>query len=117
MLVNIPDSAIEWLKSGHRGTSSETIFKHLTGVPISVWSSTPSDPSDLHRCRLLLDAVPEFAKRFDEMRTASPRWARLVDAWPQLCALMDSEGQRCPKTWALMEQLNYGITRAKKAGA
>jgi len=35
MLVNIPDSAIEWLKSGHRGTSSETIFKHLTGVPIS----------------------------------------------------------------------------------
>jgi hypothetical protein len=34
VIANIPDTAIAWLRHGERGTSSEAIFAHLTGVPI-----------------------------------------------------------------------------------
>lgn len=60
---------------------------------------TPSDPSDLRRCRLLLKAVPEFRKRFHEMRKASKKWAVAVDHWDELCALFDQEAPN----WATRE--------------
>lgn len=116
MKADIPDSAIEWLRRGERGVSSEAIFSHLTGVPIGArWMHPPSDPDDLRRCRLLLAQVPEFAARIGEMAGVSDQWARLVARWDELCALMDEEapGMRgaAPRTFDLMQYLVYGTRR------
>lgn len=113
MIIDVPDSAIEWLRNGERGSSSETIFYCLTQLPIKRWSSTyPSDPDDLRRCRLLLDTVPEFRARLGEMAQVSQQWAALVAHWDELCALMDEEAPsgQCPKTYARMIQLRK-VTR------
>ncbi|EQD33596.1 hypothetical protein B1A_18950, partial [mine drainage metagenome] len=44
-------------------------------------------------CRLLLEQAPALQARLGEMRTVSPFWAALVDAWGDLCSTMDAE---CP---------------------
>lgn len=121
----VPSAALEWLRTGERGISSEVIFERLTGIPVQNGSrkDVPSDPDDLRRCRLLLDAVPEFGARLEEMADVSERWAKLVKVWNRLCAIMDEEtaarerwrgeGQHGPapiwkRTWAAMGRLLYG---------
>lgn len=97
--------------------SSEAIFDRMTGIPVGHRDHlrTPSDPSDLRRCRALLEAVPEFAARLDEMATVSTQWAKLCAAWSGLCALMDEEAPKwragegkCPRTWMMMSEILYG---------
>lgn len=110
--------AVAWLASGERGLSSETIFQHILRIKVlnGERNAHPWDPDDLRRCRLLLEQVPELAIRFEEMRTCSAVWRRLVDHWAELCRLMDEEcggwppklGSRAPQTYALMERLTRG---------
>lgn len=111
MIFDIPVNAVLWLLNGERGISSEAIFSHLTGLPLSntSWSKRPPvDPADLGRCRALLAVVPEFAARLGEMASL-PGWDRLVPEWDRLCALMDEEladgGDRAPKTYGAMQAL------------
>lgn len=108
----VPAAAIEWLRSGERGISSEAMFEYLTGIPIGRGrKDTPTDPDDLRRCRLLLNKVPEFALRLSEMGFVSERWAKLVKVWDRLGAIMDEEtavSNRCPRTWAAMSRLLFG---------
>lgn len=105
----IPAAAMEWQRRGEKGISSNAIFETMTGFPVTgSWGrGYPSDPDDLRRCRLLLDAVPEFAARLGEMATVGPEWAELVAIWPRLCATMDAElakhPARCPETYRLMK--------------
>ncbi len=90
-------AAREWLAAGKQGLSSATIFFHCTGIHPAlvrhdpVPAHHPHDVGDFTRCRLLLEAVPAFAERLLEMRTVSPAWALLVDAWGDLCATMEHE--------------------------
>lgn len=96
MTYDIPAESVVWLQHGERGSSSEAIFERLTGLPIgggSFRGATPRDPADVRRCRLLLETVPDFAHRFDEMAGVSPQWEMTVRLWPELCATMDDE---CP---------------------
>ena len=74
--------------------------------------SAPADPADLAGCRKLLDAVPEFKARLNEMASASERWGRLITEWDSLCALMDKEAPEwnkahgtAPETYARMREL------------
>jgi len=114
--MNLSESAVLWLADGERGSSSNTIFQHLTGVSAAGrWGiSTPSDPDDLRRCRLLLEQVPEFKEQFAKMKTCSEVWARLVDEWDELCALMDEECEGWPPKFGSSAQLTY--KRMKKLG-
>jgi hypothetical protein len=97
---DLDPAAAEWLATGKHGTSAATIFYRLTGVRPNILRdgedpvSHPRDPDDLRRCRLLLEQVPAFRLRLDEMRAVSPHWAALVGAWGDLCATMDAE---CPQ--------------------
>lgn len=86
-------AASQWLASGERGISSNTMFTRLTGVNAIRRDSRgyPHDPDDLRRCRLLLEQVPELRDRVSEMAEESPEWARLVARWDEVCALMDEE--------------------------
>lgn len=87
----IPEGLIEWLANGERGLSSETIVQRLTGIDCAHCDIHPYDPSDLGRCRKLMERVPALRDRFSEMRDVSPQWAALVDHWDELCATMDEE--------------------------
>lgn len=111
---NIPQSAIRWLEEGHRGLSSETIFVAMTGVPLIEADdmSHPLDVSDFLRCRRLMEAVPEFAERREELKALSAHWKTLAEHWDELCASVDAEAPAwreqsiaCPETYAKIKSL------------
>jgi hypothetical protein len=117
----ISPQAQQWLASGEQGISSKAIFSHLSGLNLSernrVFGDTPSDPADLRRCMLLLRSVPEFEKRFDEMKTRSKEWARLVDQWSEITkTFIEEAGQdwhtkkwwSAPKTFQMIQKLKRG---------
>ena len=115
----LPSGLIEWLASGERGTSSDTMVTHLFGVDaLGRWSgSHPHDPADLRRCREFVARVPAVGALLPLMANCSPEWGALVAHWPELCALMDSElsGSRsAPKTYARMRQLIDGAGRKEE---
>lgn len=81
----------KWIKTGERGTSSETMFEAFTGVPLTQHPSFPHDPDDFKRCEKLLRAVPEFRKRLNVLKRLSPVWAGFVDKWDEIVEVMESE--------------------------
>lgn len=119
--MEVSNELINWLAAGKRGVSSNTMVTHITGItaerpPLS----HPWDPDDLHRCRLLLEQVPELQPQLPRMATLSPHWAALVAHWQELCDLMDSEAPewragraRAPKTYARMRELLDGVRAAE----
>lgn len=85
--MTISMSMIQWLASGDRGTSSNTIFTHLTGIDAigeEGWADHPHDLGDLMRCEKLLRQCPELRPHFHRMASLSPAWAALVEHWDQL---------------------------------
>lgn len=116
-----------WLAQGERGISSETIVSRLTGIPLNQFSTHnyPHDPDDFRRCELLLRAVPLARLHLPAMEDVSPQWARLVGAWDELVALMESEVPdvfttryprgSAPKTYRRMRQLIEQPNLAKAA--
>lgn len=85
-----------WLNSGERGLSSDTIVAALTGAAWPHFGLRhPLDPADFHRCELLLRQVPTLRPLFPSMASVSPEWARLVDRWDEIVALMESEVPGC----------------------
>lgn len=110
--VRLPRGALEWHATGYRGASSDAIFHFLLGLRAPGGLRTPSDAADFRRCRVLLERVPDFASDFGRMADASPDWAKLVDRWSELCALMDEEcpdwrngHAPCPATNALLKNI------------
>lgn len=114
--MEVSNELIAWLASGKRGVSSNTMVTHLTGITAErLPLSHPLDPDDLHRCRLLLEQVPELQPQLPRMATLSPQWAALVAHWQELCELMDREAPewragrgKAPVTYARMRALLYG---------
>lgn len=93
---------VGWLATGRRGLSSEAIVGHLTGTPMG--AHHPHDPSDFHRCQMLLAAYPLAAMNLSQMRTVSPEWDRLVDAWEGIEAAMEkAENGRAPEAYDLIQ--------------
>jgi len=90
--IVLPAGAREWLANGERSVASETIFQHLTGIPINRDRiSHPRDAADFRRCQLLLEQVPEFYDRLREMEGLSTAWSRLVNSWSYLEDLLVRE--------------------------
>lgn len=111
--ITLPIQAIEWLRTGERGVSSEGIFSHLTGVPIYQWRpSPPTDPSDFRRCCLLVQAVPSFRSKLHRMAELGSQWKAIVDHWDELCAIMDEEIPKgtgsASRLWDRMGELVFG---------
>ena len=75
-MSDIKDRALEWLLADHTGTSSKTLCAHMLGIEIG-HKSPPSDTDDRSRCIRLLNQIPEWWDRLDEM-TAEPSPERLV---------------------------------------
>lgn len=86
-------AAVDWVRAGDRGKSSETIFTHLTGVSLRTPEAygLPGDPSDFGCCRKLLEAVPELEPELHRLAQLGPAWAALVVRWQEIASLMDTE--------------------------
>lgn len=104
----------KWLRTGQRGLSSESMVEVFEGLPIGTitgrWGlSHPKDPADLRRCIRLLEAVPAYRERLQEMCHASFTWCVLVQAWDKLEAMLAEEvpGEygKAPRTYAEMKRL------------
>ena len=117
---NLSDNAVMWLATGRRGLSSETLFTFLTGYDCTGdhGHNYPHDPSDLGRCRRLLEQCPELVSCLPRVAAAGPEWAALAQRWDELCALMDEESPEwrqgngsAPKTYALMKDIINGAQR------
>jgi hypothetical protein len=89
----VTPEATAWHLDGEHGISSRAIFDRLTfGRTTRQWGSNhPADPDDFRRCQLLLRAVPEFRARLSEMAAESPEWARLVERWDDIHALIEAD--------------------------
>lgn len=122
MSLNLSDNAVMWLATGERGLSSETLFTCATGVDAEGdhGHNYPHDPSDLGRCRKLLEQCPELVPYLPRVAAAGPEWAALVPRWNELCALMDKEAPEwrqgrgsAPQTYNLMKQIINGARGAQ----
>jgi len=106
-------NAVNWLASGARGASSNTLFTRLTGVSAdNNKPAYPYDPADFGRCRRLLEACPELLPSLHKVRDVCPEWAAIVDHWDKLCTLMDAEapnwrtgGGQARQTYELMKTI------------
>lgn len=116
-------NAIMWLAIGNRGLSSETLFSLATGVDLTQDDgyNHPHDPSDLGRCRQLLERCPELVGNLPRVAAAGPEWAALIPRWDELCALMDEESPewregkgKAPKTYALMKEIFQSVQQAQE---
>lgn len=66
----VEQRALFWALSGDTGISSKAIMAHMTGSPKtdSFGMMPPSDASDRGRCIRLLELIPEWLPRLDEMK-------------------------------------------------
>ncbi len=68
----LKNRVIEWFLSGNTGVSSETLCAYMLGFKRVKYQSPPSDASDRWRCIQLLNTVPEWWERLDELAEAEP---------------------------------------------
>lgn len=68
--------ALQWALGEHTGVSSKTLCGHMLGIDVA-WKSPPSDADDRSRCIRLLQLIPEWESRLDEMAD-EPSPERLV---------------------------------------
>ncbi len=92
----------EWLLCGETGLSSRTIALVLSGIRSGMKESCawkrkwqcmpPGDASDFGRCAALLEFIPEWRGRMDEVAREFPgtAWERLVDRWDELTLLWEA---------------------------
>ncbi len=86
--------AMRWAVHGEQGLSSQTLFRALAGVGVPGAReeiSNPHDISDVRRCLLLIEQVPEFQGRLAEMAALSPEWGVLAEIWDRLAATIGDE--------------------------
>ena len=97
----------EWIVSGDRGMSSETIWAVMMGTRPER-PSTPWDPDDFGRCHRLLMAIPEWRERLPEVAAVYPEWTALVEHWDEMVFLYlrDLPTGRCEELYSLMQKLN-----------
>lgn len=81
---DIKDRIIDWLLNGDTGASSRAIVEQMLNPKPGSYLNHPRDYGDFDRCIKLLELLPEFAERIDEMSAVSPEWAAIVAHWDYL---------------------------------
>lgn len=75
----ITTRALQWLFGDDTGTSSKTLCAHMLGIK-DVRNSVPSDSADRGRCIRLLQLIPEWQPRLDEMAALPDRESMVFGA-------------------------------------
>ncbi len=113
--VSILQRASWWRGRGAVGTSSETIYCAMTGDRAGRYDY-PYDPADYHRCRKLLDLIPEWRSQLHMVVERFPWWAPFAKAWDEFDRLFDEEfsSGRCPKLYAAMQRAREAADRIRE---
>lgn len=89
--LTAPKTLREWANGWDMGVSSASIYRAFMGHVPSAWSEAttypndaPYDDADLGRCVRLLDIMPEWRGRLDELAQRVPAFAPLVPEWARL---------------------------------
>ncbi len=87
--MNTDEEIIRWFVTGDVGVSSKAVVAQMTGSKTrrDGFGDHPYDNGDFGRCHKLLEAVPKFKVRIEEMSGRSPEWAALVAHWDELTKL------------------------------
>jgi len=102
-LLDDEKRALQWVIAGDTGVSSMAIWAVMMGrvendaqeTKDIVFYDPPEDRADFGRCFRLLQHIPEWRKRLQEVGEAIPRWQPFVRDWRQLEALyVDSRKER-----------------------
>lgn len=104
---------LTWLATGRTGASSKSMACAAAGLDQGEYGGDfPYDPSDLNRCLLLLDAVPEVRQHFDKIAAISTPWSKFISRWDEIekCFLDEagfdwSKSNSAPKTYDLMKEI------------
>lgn len=88
------ENANWWALHGEHGISSETMFNKLSaGLQVRamkvIRQSHPHDPDDFSRCYKLLQAVPQWKDKLQNLKSLSPQWEKLVDNWDKLTEMFE----------------------------
>ena len=111
---------VEWLASGQRGISSDTIVETITGLKAtgSYGKCEPQDSGDFWRCEKLLRKVPELRQQLYKMGSVSEGWRKLVLRWDEIVASLEAEvptaftrsniWDKTPKTYKIIQECIRG---------
>src|SRR5690606_19342598 len=109
-MPEIQTKVLNWIATGRVGASSKAMAMAACGLPND--GSYPSDPADLNRCLLMLEAVPEVRQRFETIAAFGIVWKRLIGRWDEVEASFLNEvgfnwskGESAPKTYQLMKEV------------
>lgn len=100
--ASIESRALFWSLSGDTGNSSRTIASHMTGIPAKDMTMPPSDASDRGRCIRLLELIPEWIPRLQELAREKPTEGIVINSsglhtqtngWAEQIPLIIKEGK------------------------
>ena len=88
----------DWLHNGERGLSSEYVAHHMSGQEADL--AYPHDYDDLRRVILLIDRIPEWAPRMQEL-SAVEGWEKIATRWDEIVkAVLDADPEAKKPTGA-----------------
>lgn len=109
-MPEIQSKVLRWIATGRVGASSKAMAMAACDMPTD--GAYPSDPADLNRCLLMLEAVPEVRQQFAKVAAISRPWANFIENWGKLEAMFLEEvglnwskAQSAPKTYEFMKSL------------
>lgn len=111
---------LRWQANGNIGVSSATMASIALGLKRNIYGSyfdAPSDPSDLKRCMLLVEEIPEIKDAFPAIAKECKEFALIIKEWDSLISLLKKEISldtgRAPETYKRMKELlsHYGSHR------
>lgn len=105
------DKILTWFATGRVGASSKAMAIAVSGIA-SNEKLHPSDPDDLNRCLLFLEAVPEARNHLDKVAALSDYWKALIHRFDEIeqtfleeVGLNWSKGNSAPRTYNLMKEV------------
>ena len=111
MYNELQKEVMHWLGNGRVGLSSKAMAFAVAGVEIDDHSH-PYDPSDLNRCLLFLEHVPEARNYFESIAKLSETWRDLISRWDEVEKTFLDEvgldwcsGNSAPKTYKLIKEI------------
>lgn len=103
---------LRWQTSGNVGVSSATMASIALGLKRNIYGSSfdaPSDTSDLRRCMLLVEEIPEIREHFDKISVVCKQFAPIIKEWDSLIEMLKAEistgNGSAPKTYKRMKKL------------
>lgn len=83
---------LDWATGEDTGSSSNALCRHMLGLPINQYWSAPSDADDRGRCIRLLNLVPKWWDRLDEMLEVSEDWKEQIELIKKEAGTLTSQG-------------------------